>query len=429
MNALVIQGGRVVDPATKVDALADLFVADGVIAGVGKRPKGFSTKAETLDARGCLVTPGFVDLHVHLREPGQEGKETIATGTRASLAGGFTTVCCMANTAPVNDNALITRWIAERARETGSPCKVKPIGAVTKNLDGKELAELFGMRQAGAVAFSDDGMPVMSAGLYRRAMELARQIGVPVVSHCEDHTLSAGGAMHEGAVSAAMGLAGVPWTSEAVMVARDVLLAEQTGAQLHLAHLSTEASVRIVRDAKRRGVAVTAEATPHHLTLDHERVRGYDTHAKMNPPLRERRDVDALIAGLADGTIDAIATDHAPHGAGDKDCEFSRAANGITGVETALPVVLSLVRDGRLALPRAVELLTSGPARAFGLTAGTLAVGAAADVTVFDPNEQWRFDAGFSKSTNSPWRGQVLTGRVRHVLVDGARWDGMEAEQ
>lgn len=431
MSTLVVRGGRVVDPATKVDRVTDVFVRDGKIAAIGSKPAGFPTGAETIDARGCIVSAGFVDLHVHLREPGQEGKETIASGTRAALAGGFTTVCCMANTSPVNDSALVTSWIVRRAAETGAPCKVLPIGAVTKNLEGRELAELFGMRRAGAIAFSDDGMPVMSAGIYRRAMELAAQIGVPVISHCEDHTLSAGGAMHEGEISASLGLAGIPWTSEAVMVARDVLLAEQTGARVHLAHLSTAAAVRIVREAKSRGVKVTAEATPHHLSLDHREagLAEYDTSFKMNPPLRERKDVEAVIEGIADGTIDAIATDHAPHGDDDKHCEFARAANGITGLESALPVVLSLVREKRLTMSRAIELLTSGPASAMGLDAGTLGLGEAADLAIVDPNEEWRYDSTWSRSANSPWIGATLIGRVREVVVDGVRWSGLDASR
>lgn len=409
----VIRGGHVVDPKNAIDRVGDVWIRDGVIAEKAK-------KADvTIDAAGQVVTPGFVDVHVHLREPGQEGKETIATGGRAAIAGGFTAVACMANTSPVNDTALITKWIFDRAAASGVPVRVYPVGAVTKNLEGKELAELVGMAKAGACAFSDDGMPVMSAGLYRRAMELAAELNRPVISHCEDHTLSAGGAMHEGAVSTELGLPGVTWASEAVMVARDVLLAQLTGARLHIAHLSTAESVRLVRDAKARGVRVTAEASPHHLTLTDDEVRGYRTEAKMNPPLRPSEDVEAVIGGLADGTIDCIATDHAPHGAGDKDCEFAKAANGITGLETALPVVLSLVRGKRITLARAVELLTSGPARALGLPGGTLSIGVPADVTVFDPAASWTWKSPVSKSRNSPWLGAKLVGRVTGVLIDG----------
>lgn len=426
----VIRGGRVVDPARKHDKVADVWIVDGKIAAIGAFPKGAAEPHEVIDAKGCVVTPGFVDIHVHLREPGQEGKETIATGSKAALAGGFTSIACMANTVPVNDTAITTAWIRARAAQSGVPVRVFPIGAVTKGLEGKELAELLGMHAAGAVAFSDDGMPVTNAGLYRRAMELAAELGVPVISHCEDPSLTAGGAMHEGPVSTELGLPGVTWASEASMVARDCVLAELTGARVHIAHVSTRQAVRIVREAKARGISVTAEAAPHHLTLTDDRVRGergstrrgWDTHAKMNPPLRSKDDVAALVEALADGTIDAIATDHAPHGAGDKDCEFGRAANGITGLETALPVVLGLVRDGDLTLARAIELLTSGPAKVLGLPTGTLANGAAADITIFEPDARWSYQAPRSKSRNSPWLGAEMIGRVRTVLVAGHVW-------
>ena len=417
----VIRGGRVVDPSRKIDKVTDLWVRDGKIAAAPSSAEsaGGGDSVTVVDAKGCVVAPGFVDIHVHLREPGQEGKETIASGSRAALAGGFTSIACMANTVPANDSAITTAWIKMRAAESRVPVRVFPIGAVTKGLDGKELAELIGMRGAGAVAFSDDGMPVTNAGLYRRAMELAAELDVPVISHCEDPTLTAGGAMHEGEVSTRLGVPGVTWASEASMVARDVVLAELTGARVHIAHVSTLQAVRIVREAKKRGIAVTAEASPHHLTLTDERVRAWDTHAKMNPPLRTQEDVDALVEGLADGTIDCIATDHAPHGAGDKDCEFGRAANGITGLETALPVVLDLVRSKAIGMTRAVELLTSGPARVLSLPAGTLAAGAIADVAVFDPAERWTYAQPKSKSRNSPWLDVELTGRVRSVIAAG----------
>ncbi len=417
----VIRGGRVIDPANGVDRVMDLWIKDGVLVELDGLPKKVDFD---IAAKGKVVAPGFVDVHVHLREPGQEGKETIATGTRAALAGGFTSVACMANTVPVNDSAVVTGWIQSRAAETGVPCRVFPIGAVTKGLEGKDLAELGGMRRAGAVAFSDDGMPVMSAGLYRRAMELARDLDAPVISHCEDHTLSAGGAMNEGAVSTELGVPGVTWASEATMVARDVILAHLTCARLHVAHVSSRESLRIVRDAKSRGVRVTAEATPHHLTLTDEAVRGWRTECKMNPPLREKADVDALVAALADGTIDCIATDHAPHGSADKDCEFGKAANGVIGLETALPMVLTLVNAGRLPLKRAVELLTIGPARALGLPAGTLSNGARADVVVFDPAAKWTYEKPASKSKNSPWLGAEMVGRVEHVIAGGTAWHG-----
>jgi dihydroorotase len=420
MKYLLVKGGRVIDPAAGTDEVRDIWIGDGKLVELD----GLPAKHDTIDAKGCVVAPGFVDIHVHLREPGQEGKETISSGAKAALAGGFTSIACMANTVPVNDTAITTGWISTRAKESGVPVRVFPIGAVTKGLEGKELAELIGMRRAGAVAFSDDGMPVMSAGLYRRAMEIARELDAPVISHCEDLTITAGGAMHEGAVSTELGVPGVSWASEAVMVARDLVLAQATGARLHLAHLSTAESVRLVRDAKKRGVKVTAEASPHHLSLTDERVRGWDTSAKMNPPLRPKEHVDALLEGLADGTIDAIATDHAPHGSTDKDCEFGRAANGITGLETALPIVLAQVKAGRLTLPRAVELLTIGPAKALGLDAGTMKNGARADVVIFDPAAKWRWERPVSKSRNSPWLGQEMTGKVKTVIAAGEVWNG-----
>jgi dihydroorotase len=420
MSFLLVKGGRVIDPAAGTDQVRDVWIGDGKLVDLDGEP----AKHDTIDAKGCVVAPGFVDIHVHLREPGQEGKETISSGARAALAGGFTSIACMANTVPVNDTAITTGWISTRAKDSGVPARVFPIGAVTKGLEGKELAELIGMRRAGAVAFSDDGMPVMSAGLYRRAMEIARELDAPVISHCEDLTITAGGAMHEGAVSTELGVPGVSWTSEAVMVARDLVLAQATGARLHLAHLSTAESVRLVRDAKKRGVKVTAEASPHHLSLTDDRVRGWDTSAKMNPPLRPKEHVEALLEGLADGTIDAIATDHAPHGSTDKDCEFGRAANGITGLETALPIVLAQVKAGRLTLPRAVELLTIGPAKALGLDAGTLKNGARADVVIFDPAAKWRWERPVSKSRNSPWLGQEMTGKVKTVIAAGEVWNG-----
>ena len=420
MSSFVIRGGRVIDPANGVDRVADVWLVDGRIAAIGDAP---ATKGEVeeIDASGCVVAPGFVDMHVHLREPGQESKETIATGQRAAIAGGFTSIACMANTVPVNDSAITTGWIAKRAAESGIPVRVHPVGAVTKGLEGKELAELRGMRKAGAVAFSDDGMPVTNAGLYRRAMELARELDACVISHCEEPTLTAGGAMHEGEVATELGLPGVPWASETTMVARDLVLAQATGARLHIAHVSSAHSVQLVREAKARGIQVTAEAAPHHLTLDHEAVRGWRTDMKMAPPLREPNDVDALVAALADGTIDAVATDHAPHGSIDKDCEFGRAANGVTGLETALPVLLTLVAAKRITLTRAIELLTVGPARALGLPVGTLNVGALADVTVFDPEARWVYDRPQSKSRNSPWLGTELTGKVLEAFVGGVR--------
>ncbi len=350
---LLIRGGRVVDPAGGTDAVQDVWIADGRIHKVGKGLKA-PAGAETVDATGKVVCPGFIDMHVHLREPGFEYKETIASGTRAAAAGGFTAVACMANTFPVNDNRAVTDYILARAKVEGV-VRVYPIGAVTRNLEGKQLAELAEQAEAGCVAFSDDGKCVMNAELYRRAMEYALPFGVPIISHAEDCELAHGGAMHEGFVSTELGLTGQPAAAEDVMVARDIILAELTGAHLHIAHISTAGAVRLVRDAKARGVRVTAEVTPHHLLLTDEVVRSYDSNCKMAPPLRGKRDVEACVEALVDGTIDCVATDHAPHALSEKEGEFAEAANGIVGLETAVPLLLDrLVRPGVLDLPTLV---------------------------------------------------------------------------
>jgi dihydroorotase len=419
---LLVKNGRVLDPAHGVDAVQDLLVLDGRVDRLGRglaAPAG----ATVLDATGKVVCPGFVDIHVHLREPGDEYKETVATGTRAAAAGGFTAVCCMANTSPVNDNGSITEYILDRARTEGSGVRVYPIGAVTRGLRGEELAELAELAEAGCVAFSDDGRCVMSAGLYRRAMEYTLPFGAPLVSHAEDHTLSRGGVMNEGVVSTELGLPGIPAAAEDVMVARDILLAELTGARVHIAHLSTQGAVRLVRDAKARGVSVTAEVTPHHLLLTEEAVRTFDSNTKMAPPLRTKRDVEALLEALADGTIDCIATDHAPHALSEKEGEFDQAANGIVGLETAVGLLLDrLVRPGRLPLATLVARLSRDPARLLKLPGGHLGPGSPADITILDLDAAWTVEpARFrSRSRNTPFGGFALTGAPITTVVGGA---------
>ncbi len=420
MKSILIRGGRVIDPAASRDGTADVLLVDGEVAAIGPRLI-MSGDVDLLDATGCVVAPGFVDLHAHLREPGREDVETIATGARAAVAGGFTSVCAMPNTDPVTDNQAAVGFIVSQARRAGT-ARVYPIGAVSLGQRGEQLAEFGELVGAGAVAVSDDGRPVATAHLMRTALEYARSFGIPVIDHCEDLSLSAGGAMHEGVVSTRLGLKGIPRTAEEVIVARDVLLAELTGGHVHLAHVSTAGAVAMIRDAKARGVPVTAEVTPHHLALTDTACEGYDTNAKMNPPLREARDVEALRAGLADGTIDCIATDHAPHHYDAKEQEFDNAPFGVVGLETALGVALTeLVEGGVLTLPTLVRRLATRPAEIAHLRAGTLADGAPADVVVFDPAATWTVDpaAFFSKSRNTPFAGRALKGVVRWTVVGG----------
>jgi dihydroorotase len=418
--SLLIRHGRVVDPASAADAVQDVLITDGVIERVGPQlpvPPG----ADVLDATGRVVCPGFIDIHVHLREPGYEYKETIASGTRAAAAGGFTAVCCMANTNPVNDNGAVTDYIRAKARVEGV-VRVHPIGAVTRGLRGEALAELAELAEAGCVAFSDDGHCVMNAGLYRRAMEYTLPFGAPVISHAEDHTLSRGGAMHEGVVSTELGLPGEPAAAEEVMVARDIVLAELTGARVHFAHLSTAGAVRLVRDAKARGVRVSAEVTPHHLLLTEDAVRGFDPNTKMKPPLRTKRDTEALLEGLAEGTIDCVATDHAPHATADKEGEYDRAANGILGLETAVPLLLDrLVRPGLLSLSTLVARLSRDPTRLLGLPGGNLAPGGPGDVTILDLDAEVTVDPRrfHSRSRNTPFGGWTLRGAPWKTVVAG----------
>jgi dihydroorotase len=418
--SLLLRGGRVIDPANKVDTVQDVLIANGKIERLGHLPAA-PADAEIVDARGKIICPGFIDMHVHLREPGHEYKETVATGTRAAAAGGFTAVCCMANTNPVNDNGAVTDYIVARAKAEGA-VRVYPIGAVTKNLRGEELAELAELADAGCVAFSDDGRCVANAGLYRRAMEYTLPFGAPVISHAEDTTLSRGAAMNEGVVSTELGLPGQPAAAEDVMVARDILLAELTGAHVHIAHLSTAGAVRLVRDAKARGVRVTAEVTPHHLVLTEDAVRTWDANTKMAPPLRTKRDIEALIEALADGTIDCIATDHAPHALSEKEGEFDLAAFGIVGLETAVGVLLDrLVAPGLLPLTTFVARLSRDPARLLNLPGGTLSVGAPADITILDPGAETTVDASrfHSRSRNTPFGGWTLRGGAAMTVVGG----------
>ncbi|HEY7366795.1 MAG TPA: dihydroorotase [Methylomirabilota bacterium] len=420
--SLLIRNGRVIDPANQLDATADVLIDGDVIKQIGPHLAA-DEGTEVIDATGRVVCPGFIDIHTHLREPGYEYKETVATGTRAAAAGGFTAVCCMANTDPVNDNGSITEYILDRARTAGR-VHVYPIGAVTRRLRGEELAELAELAEAGCVAFSDDGRCVMNAALYRRAMEYTLPFGTPLISHAEDHTLSGDGAINEGVVSTELGLPGAPAAAEETMVARDIILAELTGAHVHIAHLSTAGGVRLIRDAKARGVRVTAEVTPHHLVLTEEAVRSFDANTKMNPPLRTKRDTEALLEALVDGTIDCIATDHAPHALSEKEGEYDRAAFGVVGLETAVAVLLDrLVRPGLLPLDTLVARLSRNPARLLSLPGGTLAPGTRADVTILDLERELTVDPPRfqSRSRNTPFAGWQLRGGPWMTIVSGKR--------
>lgn len=418
MMKILIKGGRLLDPAHGIDDSLDLLIRDGRIAEIGRDLE--DADAERVDAAGSLVVPGLIDIHVHLREPGQEYKEDIETGTRAAAAGGFTTICCMPNTKPVNDQRTVTELIVRRARDLGT-VRVRPIGAISQGLEGKVLADIGDMKEGGIVAISDDGRPVMNAGLMRRALEYARTFDLPVVQHAEDLGLSEGGAMNEGAVATRIGIKGQPACAESAMVARDLEIVEWTGARYHVAHVSTARTVALVRDAKRRGLPVTCEVTPHHLALTDEACAHYDTRTKVMPPLRTAADQEALLEGLGDGTIDCIATDHAPHSPVEKDVEFECAAPGMLGLETALPIILDFVRMGSLDDKRAIAALTGAPARAFGLSGGGLAVGAVADLCVIDPERPVTITADelASKSKNTPFLGQTLAGRAVLTLVEG----------
>jgi dihydroorotase len=419
---LCLRGGRVLDPRRGFDAPADVLLKDGVVARVAAgAASGLGSNVRVVDVAGKWVMPGLVDLHTHLREPGQEYKEDIATGTRAAAAGGFTSVCAMPNTTPVNDTRAVTELILQRARQAGS-VRVYPVGAITKGLGGETLAEMGELKEAGCVAVSDDGKPVMNAELMRRAMEYARTFDLPIVQHCEDLTLSAGGAMNEGPVATRAGIRAQPASAESAMVARDIELCALTGARYHVAHVSSADSIRLVREAKKRGLPVTCEVTPHHLTLTDEACAHYDTHAKCNPPLRGAADVEAVRAALADGTIDAVATDHAPHSPVEKEVEFEQAAFGIIGLETAVPLVLELVRAKLLTPLAFATRLSAAPAALFGLPGGSLAEGAPGDVTVVDPEAGWTCEPAAlrSRSRNTPFAGRALVGRAVLTVVGGA---------
>jgi dihydroorotase len=420
MRPLLLRGGRVIDPSRGLDESADLLIQDGKIAGVGAG-LGTPDGAETRELRGAVVAPGLVDLHVHLREPGNEDVETIATGARAAAAGGFTAVCAMPNTDPVTDNQAAVGFIVRQSLRAGS-ARVHPIGAISVGQKGEQLAEFGELVGAGAVAVSDDGRPVASSHLMRTALEYARTFSIPVADHCEEPTLASGGVMHEGLVAMRLGLKGIPTAAEEIMVARDLLLAELVGGRIHLCHMSTRGSVELIRRARERGVQVTAEVTPHHFTLTDHACEGYDTNAKMNPPLREEADVAALRAGLKEGVIDCIASDHAPHAYDAKEAAFDDAPFGIIGLETAFGIAYSeLVLGGVVTLPELLARMSTIPARAFRLSGGTLRLGAPADVVVLDVATPWTVDPArfYSKSRNSPFAGRSLSGRAVLTLVEG----------
>ncbi|MBM3933009.1 MAG: dihydroorotase [SAR202 cluster bacterium] len=434
MTPILISGGRIVDPSQNIDKIADLLIENGVITGIDARinpPAG----AKVIDAQRLIVCPGFIDLHCHLREPGLEYKETIASGTLAAARGGFTTLCAMPNTNPVMDNSSIVDFVNRRAKEEGV-VRVLPIGAVTKGSKGAELAEMGEMAKSGVIGFSDDGHPVGDANVMRQALSYASGLGLPIINHCEVKELSGAGVMNEGWVATRLGLRGIPRSSEEAMAARDVSLAEITGGRLHVAHASTSGTVEIVKRAKERGLSVTCEVTPHHLTLPDETVLGYanigkrfdplttasyDTSARVSPPLRGREDVAAMVKALKDGVVDFIATDHAPHSRTDKQCTFDEAANGISNLETTLGLLMTLVHSGGMPLPLLIEKLTVAPAKFLGRNLGTLKAGAPADVTIFDPDAEWKVDAKqfASKGKNTPLDGATLKGKVAATVYSG----------
>ncbi|MBI2823182.1 MAG: dihydroorotase [Planctomycetia bacterium] len=418
MSRTLIAGGRVIDPSQKLDRVTNLLIEDGRIAAYDVAPNGQDL---TIDARGKIVAPGLIDMHVHLREPGREEDETIKTGTAAALAGGFTSIACMPNTEPPIDTQAQVEFVQHQAALAGH-CNVYVVACVSKNREGKELAELGQLVQAGAVAFTDDGSPVYDAELMRRAFEYALMFDKPILNHAEVRELTSGGVMHEGLVSLLLGLSGMPAAAEDAMVSRDIVLAEATGGRIHIMHISSGGSVEVVRRAKRRAVRVTTEVCPHHFTLNDECLRSFDSNFKMSPPLRSASDVEACIAGLVDGTIDVICTDHAPHALEKKMQELDQAPFGIVGLETALGLVgTRLVQAGHLTWPQALEKMTINPARVLGIDKGTLAVGADADITIIDPDRRWTVDTSrfASKSSNSPFAGWVLTGRADTVIVGG----------
>jgi dihydroorotase len=429
MNIL-IKNGHIIDPLQRIDRVGDILIKDGKIKELIMQDAGYKMQdrkikdhesdSRIIDAKGLYVLPGLIDMHVHLREPGFEYKETIKTGTRAAIKGGFTTVCCMSNTYPVNDNASVTEFIIRKAAQEGY-CTVLPIGAITKGQKGKELAEIGTMINEGCIAFSDDGHPVMNSLIMRRALEYSKTFDVPVISHCEDLTLSEGGVMNEGLMSVTLGLGGIPAEAEQIMVFRDILLAELTGGRLHIAHVSTEGSVILIRDAKKRGVNVTAETCPHYFSITEDAVKGFDSNAKVNPPLRTERDIKAVKEGLRDGAIDVIATDHAPHHRDEKLREFDMAPFGISGLETALSLSLRLVEEGILTMNQLVEKMVLNPSRILRLNKGTFKVGANADIAIVDINKEYRVESErfVSKGKNTPFEGWVLKGMCFLTICKG----------
>lgn len=418
---LAILGGRVIDPESRFDRIADIFVHDGLIKEISSRKTTTRIGAkEVIDAKGKIVVPGLIDMHAHLREPGREDEETIYTGSCSAVAGGFTSVCCMPNTEPPIDNQEAVKFVYVKAKE--AKCKIVCVGAVTKGEKGEELTEILDLVQAGVVAISDDGKPVSSSQVMRNALEYCKMFNLPIISHCEDLNLSSGGVMHEGFVSTSLGMNGIPSIAEEVMVARDLKLAEFTGGRVHIAHVSTQGSVDLIREAKKRGIKVTCETTPHHFTLTDESVKTFDTNAKVNPPLRTRKDVEAIKKGLKDGTIDSIATDHAPHSVEEKEVEFDFAPFGMVGLETALGLVVTeLVNKKILTWPQAIAKLTINPSRILNLKGGRIKRDFPADLTIIDPKASWIVNPSQfkSKSKNSPFGGKKLRGRVCYTIVDG----------
>ncbi len=418
-SRILIKGGRIIDPASGKDAIGDLLIEGEFIREIGAHLT-CGKPHQQIDATGKIVVPGLIDLHSHVREPGFEYKETVATAMEAAVFGGFTTICAMPNTSPPNDNQSVTEFILDKAKVAGLS-HLFPVGAITKGLKGEEMAEIGDLVEAGCVAISDDGFPVMNSGIMRRAMEYAKIFDIPVIDHCEDLNLSAGGVMFEGPISISLGLKGIPAASESVMVARDIALAELTGARVHLAHISTASSVHLIREAKRRGILITAETCPHYFMLTDERVSKFDTNAKMKPPLGTSEDCKEIRIGLSDGTIDAIATDHAPHAIQEKEQDFDRAPFGIIGLETALSLSLALVNDGLLTLSELVRKLTENPAKILGKKIGQLGIGQVADITLIDPYAEWTVKESLlkSKSKNSPFIGWTLKGRATAVIIAG----------
>ncbi len=417
---ILIKNGHVIDPANGIDKVCDILVNDGIIAEVDENIDLDGVEISVIDANGMIVAPGLVDMHVHLREPGQEYKETIETGTRAAVCGGVTSVACMPNTEPVCDNEVVVRFIKERAKDAGY-ANVYPVGAISKNLEGQYLAEIGQMVFEGAVAVTDDGKPVTNSALMRRAINYAGMFDIPVISHCEDPDLGEGD-MNDGAVATQMGLKGISPAAEEVMAARDILVAEDVGGRVHIAHISTKGTVELIRQAKKRGVKVTCETCPHYFSLTDEACEGYNTNAKMNPPLRTAEDIAAIKEGLKDGTIDCIVTDHAPHHPDEKNCEFSLAKNGIVGLETSLGLgIKCLVKEGILTMSQLIEKMSYNPSKVLGIAKGTLSQGHSADIVIFNPDEEWVVDKDklHSKSKNMPFDGFTLFGKPKYVLVGG----------